>query len=256
MLLELLEVRSCFCDFFIRFLAWNYPIQTASWKISPAIACGNAIIYKPSPLAPITSVLLAQLLVNSGVPENLVNILQGGSETGVALCRSDGISKMSFTGSIETGKLIAQNSSKDNVKPVTLELGGKSACVILDDVNLEVATNGALMANFYSQGQVCSNASKILVHNSIVDKFTELFVQKVKQMRIGDPFEKSTHVGASISIEHVEKVLAFIEDAVKDGAKVLCGGKKVKVEGLENGYYISPCVLSNVDKNSRAYKGE
>lgn len=111
------------------------------------------------------------------------------------------------------------------------------------------------MANFYSQGQVCSNASKVLVQDSIVDKFTKLFVQKVEKMRIGDPLDKSTHVGASISAEHVEKILAFINDAVKDGAKILCGGKKVNVEGLENGFYLSPCVLSNINKNSKAYQG-
>lgn len=178
-------------------------------------------------------------------------------------------SKVSFTGSIGTGKLIAQNSSTDNVKPITLELGGKSACIVFNDADLEVATNGALMANFYSQGilihafiancldigQVCSNASKVLVHKSIVKQFTELLVQKVQNMRIGDPFDKSTHVGASISADHVQKVLGFIQDAVKDGATVLCGGEQVKVNELENGYYLSPCVLSNVNKTSRAYTG-
>ncbi|KAI6189923.1 Betaine-aldehyde dehydrogenase family protein [Aphelenchoides bicaudatus] len=228
--------------------AWNYPIQTCTWKVAPAVACGNSIIYKPSPLAPITSVLLAQLMKNAGVPDNVVTILQGNAETGTAICRSPDISKVSFTGSIQTGKLISQNASTDNVKPVTLELGGKSACIVFDDADIEVATNGALMANFYSQGQVCSNASKVLVHKSIVGQFTDLFVEKVKNMRIGDPFDKKTHVGASISKEHVEKVLSFIDDAKKDGATILRGGEQVKVDGLENGYYLSPCVLANVNK--------
>lgn len=126
------------------------------------------------------------------------------------------------------------------------------------------------MANFYSQGQVCSNASKVLVHNSIVKEFTDLLVEKVKKMRIGDPFDKSVHVGglfkcsdysnyvlilASISADHVQKVLGFIQDAKKDGATILCGGEQVKVQGLENGYYMSPCVLANMNKKSRAYTG-
>jgi acyl-CoA reductase-like NAD-dependent aldehyde dehydrogenase len=212
--------------------AWNYPIQTATWKIAPAIVCGNAILYKPSPLAPISSVLLAQLITNAGVPDGVVNIIQGEAETGVALCRSPDINKISFTGSVATGKLIAQNSSTDNIKPVTLELGGKASCIVFDDADLEMSVHGAMMANFYSQGQVCSNASKVLVHKSIIKPFTESLVSKVKQMRIGDPYG-DVHVGASISLGHMQRVKAFIDDAVKDGAKLLCGGERVIVKGLE-----------------------
>lgn len=132
--------------------AWNYPIQTATWKIAPAIACGNSIVYKPSPLAPVSSVLLAEVLSMAGLPDGVVNIIQGEGETGRAICRHAGIRKVSFTGSVETGRKIAQNAAFENIKPITLELGGKSACIVFDDADIEVAVHGAMMANFYSQG--------------------------------------------------------------------------------------------------------
>uniref|UniRef100_A0A1I7RSD3 Aldedh domain-containing protein n=1 Tax=Bursaphelenchus xylophilus TaxID=6326 RepID=A0A1I7RSD3_BURXY len=236
--------------------AWNYPIQTASWKIVPAIACGNSIIYKPSPLTPVTTVLLAEILTMAGIPDGVVNIVQGEADTGTAICKHPDIRKVSFTGSVATGKRIAQNSNNENIKPVTLELGGKSACVIFDDADIEVAVHGAMMANFYSQGQVCSNASKVFVHSSIIEDFTNLLVNKVKAMKIGDPLDKSVHVGASISEDHINKVLGYVEDAVKHGAKKLYGGEKVKVPGLEKGFYMSPCILDNVQPSMRAYREE
>ncbi|KAH7731795.1 Protein ALH-11 a [Aphelenchoides avenae] len=236
--------------------AWNYPIQTATWKIAPAIACGNAIIYKPSPLAPVSSVILAQLLQCAGVPDGIVNILQGEAETGAAICESSDIRKVSFTGSVETGQRIAAACASRNVKPVTLELGGKSSCIVFDDSDVELAVHGALMANFFSQGQVCSNASKVLVHRSILDEFTSELVKKTGCMRIGDPMNEATHVGASISMEHMEKVRGFIKGALQQGAKLLYGGDRVTVEGCENGYYLSPCILSDIRPEMTVYSTE
>ncbi|KAK0416224.1 hypothetical protein QR680_012357 [Steinernema hermaphroditum] len=236
--------------------AWNYPIQTATWKIAPAIASGNAIIYKPSPLAPVSSVILAHLLQFAGVPDGIVNILQGEGDTGKALCESKLVDKVSFTGSVNTGKRILRSCAELNVKPVTLELGGKSACIIMEDADLDMAVSGAMMANFYSQGQVCSNASKVLVHASVIDEFTERLAHRTKAMRVGDPHLESTHVGASISADHVKKVRGFIDTAVKQGAKLVCGGEPVRPEGLQDGYYLSPCVLSNVTKGMDVYSEE
>ncbi|KAI6189306.1 Aldedh domain-containing protein [Aphelenchoides fujianensis] len=178
---------------------FNYPIQTATWKIAPAVACGNAIIYKPSPLAPITSVLLVQLLSQAGVPDGLVNVVQGEGATGVAICECPDVRKISFTGSVATGKKIAQQSA----------------------------------------GQVCTNASKILVHESLLDEFTKRFVAKVERLRIGDTFDRSVHVGASISAAHLRKVLEIVDATVQAGARLLCGGKRVEVAGLEGGFFIS-----------------
>uniref|UniRef100_A0A914MF83 Aldehyde dehydrogenase domain-containing protein n=1 Tax=Meloidogyne incognita TaxID=6306 RepID=A0A914MF83_MELIC len=236
--------------------AWNYPIQTASWKIAPAIACGNSIVYKPSPLAPISSVLLALLLQCAGLPDGVVNILQGEAETGAALCVSPLIRKVSFTGSVETGKAIAKACASENIKPVTLELGGKSACIVLEDAVMEVAVHGAMLANFLSQGQVCSNASKILVHKSLLDEFTKIVVDRTENLRIGDPLNDKTHVGACISLEHLQKVQSFIDGALKEGAKLLTGGERINIQGLEGGFYLSPCILTDIRPDMRVYKEE
>uniref|UniRef100_A0A915DTR7 Aldehyde dehydrogenase domain-containing protein n=1 Tax=Ditylenchus dipsaci TaxID=166011 RepID=A0A915DTR7_9BILA len=218
--------------------AWNYPIQTATWKIAPAIACGNSVVYKPSPLAPVSSILLAQLLQCAGLPDGVVNIVQGESETGTALCESAIVRKVSFTGSVATGQAIAKNCAQWAVKPVTLELGGKSSCIMLQDCDIEMAVNGALIANFFSQGQVCSNASKILVHQSILEEFTTKLLLKTEELRIGDPLNESTHIGACISLNHLQKVQNYIRGAVEEGAKVLYGGERVVVEALEKGYFL------------------
>ncbi|KAL7077115.1 hypothetical protein ACQ4LE_003912 [Meloidogyne hapla] len=236
--------------------AWNYPIQTATWKIAPAIACGNSIVYKPSPLSPISSVLLALLLQCAGLPDGVVNILQGEAETGTALCESPLIRKVSFTGSVETGKSIAKACAGQNLKPVTLELGGKSACIILEDAIMEVAVHGAMLANFLSQGQVCSNASKILVHRSLLNEFTKIVTDRTENLRIGDPLNDKTHVGACISLEHLLKVQSFIDGALKEGAKLLTGGEKINIQGLEGGFYLSPCILTDIRPDMRVYKEE
>ncbi|KAI6224518.1 Betaine-aldehyde dehydrogenase family protein [Aphelenchoides fujianensis] len=237
--------------------AFNYPIQTATWKIAPAVACGNAIIYKPSPLAPITSVLLAQLLSQAGVPDGLVNVVQGEGATGAAICECPDVRKISFTGSVATGKKIAQQSAGSNVKPVTLELGGKSACVVLEDADLEATGHSLLFFLIqWSSGQVCTNASKVLVHESLLDEFTKRFVAKVERLRVGDPFDRSVHVGASISADHLRKVLEIVDATVQAGARLLCGGKRVEVAGLEAGFFMSPAVLADVPPTSRAYREE
>uniref|UniRef100_A0A915NBH6 Aldehyde dehydrogenase domain-containing protein n=1 Tax=Meloidogyne javanica TaxID=6303 RepID=A0A915NBH6_MELJA len=202
----------------------------ASWKIAPAIACGNSIVYKPSPLAPISSVLLALLLQCAGLPDGVVNILQGEAETGAALCVSPLVRKVSFTGSVETGKAIAKACASENIKPVTLELGGKR--------------------------QVCSNASKILVHKSLLDEFTKMVVDRTENLRIGDPLNNKTHVGACISLEHLQKVQSFIDGAVKEGAKLLTGGERINIQGLEGGFYLSPCILTDIRPDMRVYKEE
>uniref|UniRef100_A0A914BZM9 Aldehyde dehydrogenase domain-containing protein n=1 Tax=Acrobeloides nanus TaxID=290746 RepID=A0A914BZM9_9BILA len=216
--------------------AWNYPIQTATWKIAPAIACGNAIVYKPSPLAPISAVILAQLLQCAGVPNGIVNIVQGEAITGTAICESTGINKVSFTGSSSTGKKIVETCAKIHVKPVTLELGGKSSCIIFEDADMEMAVNGAMMANFFSQGQKVAESTAQLV--------------------IGDPLNEATHVGASISNEHMKKVKGYIDGAIKQGAKLIYGGEPVSVEGLESGFYLSPCILSGVTRGMTVYHEE
>ncbi|VDN02023.1 unnamed protein product [Thelazia callipaeda] len=236
---------------------WNYPVQTASWKIAPALMCGNVVVYKPSPLAPITSVLLAQILQAAGLPDGVLSVLQGDGETGQAICEHSGISKVTFTGSSETGCAILRSCSLlGKIKPATLELGGKSAMIICEDADIDMAVTGAFMANFFCQGEVCSNASKILVHISCYDKFRRKVVERAKRLVIGDPLLKETKIGATISPEHLMKVKYYIDEAVQQGATLLCGGDRVTVKGLENGYYLSPAILDCVNQQMRIYKEE
>uniref|UniRef100_A0A0M3ILC3 Aldedh domain-containing protein n=1 Tax=Ascaris lumbricoides TaxID=6252 RepID=A0A0M3ILC3_ASCLU len=236
---------------------WNYPMQTASWKIAPALMCGNAVVYKPSPLAPLTSLALALILQNAGLPDGILSIVQGDGETGRLLCEHKGVDKVTFTGSSATGsKVLSACSRLGSLKPATMELGGKSACIVFPDADLNVAVNGALMANFYSQGEVCSNASKVLVHDLLIDEFRERVLAATNAIPIGDPLDEKTRMGALISEEHLRKVKKLIDDARKMGATVLCGGERVIVEGLEGGFYLGPAIIQGVNPNMQIYKEE
>ncbi|KAK3567944.1 hypothetical protein QTP86_027262 [Hemibagrus guttatus] len=215
--------------------AWNYPFQIAAWKSAPALACGNSMVFKPSPVTPVSAVLLAEIYKQAGVPEGLFNVVQGAQETGALLCRHPAVAKVSFTGSVQTGKKIMEMASK-GVKPVTLELGGKSPLIIFEDCNLENAIRGALMANFLSQGQVNPRPG-----------FLEEVVRRTRAIRIGDPLLEDTRMGALVSREHLHKVLGYVEQAKREGARVLCGGEPFTPADpkLKHGYYMTPCVLDN-----------
>ncbi|KAJ8015076.1 hypothetical protein DPEC_G00022370 [Dallia pectoralis] len=226
--------------------AWNYPFQVAVWKSAPALACGNAMVFKPSPFTPVTAVILAEIYKEAGVPDGLFNVVQGGAETGTLLCNHPGVAKVSFTGSVPTGRKIMEMSAK-TVKHVTLELGGKSPLIIFKDCELDNAVKGALMANFLTQGQVCCNGTRVFVQKDILPKFLEEVVRKTKAIRIGDPLLESTRMGALITKQHLDKVLGFVSQAKKEGARVLCGGDAFTPDDpkLKGGYYMSPCVLDN-----------
>ena len=185
--------------------AWNYPLQTATWKIAPALACGNTFVYKPSPLTPLNVVLLAELFREAGLPDGVLNVVQGEGETGAYLTSHPDVAKISFTGSVPTGSKIMK-SAADGIRNITLELGGKSPLVIFDDANLKNAVKGAMMANFFTQGQVCSNAARVFVQGGIYLEFLKAFVSQAKRMKIGDPFQDDTTVGATISEDHAQKV--------------------------------------------------
>uniref|UniRef100_A0A7N8XXQ1 Aldehyde dehydrogenase 9 family, member A1b n=1 Tax=Mastacembelus armatus TaxID=205130 RepID=A0A7N8XXQ1_9TELE len=224
--------------------AWNYPFQIAAWKSAPALACGNSMVFKPSPLTPVTAVMLAEIYAEAGAPESLFSVVQGGQETGSLLCHHPDVAKVSFTGSVPTGRKIMEMASK-GVKPVTLELGGKSPLLIFQDSDLENAVRGALMANFLSQGQVCSNGTRVFVHENILPQFLEEVVKRTQRIEIGDPLLDNTRMGALVSQPHLDKVLSFVDQAKKEGATVLCGGEPFVPTDpkLRGGYYMTPCVL-------------
>ncbi|XP_032780720.1 4-trimethylaminobutyraldehyde dehydrogenase isoform X1 [Daphnia magna] len=236
--------------------AWNYPLQTCSWKVAPALACGNTMVYKPSELTPLTALALAELATEAGIPRGVFNIVQGSGETGKHLCCHPDVAKISFTGSVQTGKNILKLAA-DDLKRVTLELGGKNPLIIYDDCDLTNAVKGALLANFLSQGQVCSNGSRVFVQRSIVDRFTDEFVKATTQLAIGDPLDNKTQVGATVSKTHAEKVLAYIKQGVGEGAVQLCGGERVHMpKPFQNGYFISPCILTNCHDEMTAVREE
>jgi betaine-aldehyde dehydrogenase len=224
--------------------AWNYPLQIACWKAAPALACGNAMIFKPAELTPFTAVKLQEILLEAGVPPGVFQVVQGFADTGRLLTRHPDIRKVSLTGEVGTGKAVMSDAAQ-TLKNVTLELGGKSPLIVFGDAKLDNAVAGALLANFYSSGQVCSNGTRVFVHRSIKAAFLERLVKRVGAMRIGDPMNPETQVGALVSEQHMHKVLYYIERGRAEGARVLTGGMRVTTGGLDRGYFVAPTVFDN-----------
>ena len=222
--------------------AWNYPLQIACWKAAPALACGNAMIFKPAELTPFTAVKLEEILLQAGVPPGVFQVVQGFADTGRLLTRHPDIRKVSLTGEVGTGKAVMSDAAQ-TLKNVTLELGGKSPLIIFEDAKLDNAVAGALLANFYSSGQVCSNGTRVFVHRSIKAAFLERLVKRVNAMRIGDPMDPATQVGALVSEQHMRKVLSYIDRGRAEGARVLTGGIRVTTGDLANGYFVAPTVF-------------
>jgi betaine-aldehyde dehydrogenase len=224
--------------------AWNYPLQIACWKAAPALACGNAMIFKPAELTPFTAVKLQEILLEAGLPPGVFQVVQGFAETGRLLTRHPDIRKVSLTGEVGTGKAVMSDAAQ-TLKSVTLELGGKSPLIVFGDAKLDNAVAGALLANFYSSGQVCSNGTRVFVHRSIKAAFLERLVKRVGAMRIGDPMNPETQVGALVSEQHMHKVLAYIDRGRAEGARILTGGLRVTTGDLANGYFVAPTVFDN-----------
>jgi betaine-aldehyde dehydrogenase len=222
--------------------AWNYPLQIACWKSAPALAFGNAMIFKPAELTPLSAVQLQDVFLQAGMPAGIFQVVQGYAATGRLLTRHPEIRKVSLTGEVGTGKAVMSDASA-TLKNVTLELGGKSPLIIFADAKLDQAVSGALLANFYSAGEVCSNATRIFVHRSIKAEFLRRLVARVSVMRIGDPMDPNTQVGALISEQHMQKVLAYIERGRAEGAHILVGGERLMRGALAKGFFVAPTVF-------------
>ena len=222
--------------------AWNYPLQIACWKSAPALACGNAMIFKPAELTPLTAMKLQEVFAAAGLPEGVFQVVQGQAQTGRLLTRHRDIRKISLTGEVGTGKAVMADAAA-TLKQVTLELGGKSPLIVFGDAKLDNAVAGALLANFYSAGEVCSNGTRVFVHQSVRAAFVERLRSRAAAMRIGDPMDPATQVGALISAEHMEKVLGFIARGRAQGARLLTGGGRVTSGDLANGYFVAPTVF-------------
>lgn len=223
--------------------AWNYPIQIAMWKSGPALACGNTMVFKPAEQTPLTALALAEIYTEAGLPPGVFNVVQGAAATGKALVNHPDVAKVTLTGSVGTGKAVMAEAAK-GLKKVTLELGGKSPIVVFEDAHRENALNAALVGNFYSTGQVCSNGTRVFVQASIHDEFVERLVERTRAIRVGDPFDPETQMGPLVSREHYDKVLGYMNRARASGARHLCGGEAASDAGDENGYYVTPAVFA------------
>lgn len=237
--------------------AWNYPFQVMSWKLAPALVCGNTFVFKPSPMTPFSALLLAQICTQVGIPDGVVNVVQGGGETGKLLCQHPDVAKISFTGSVNTGKEVMKLCA-DGMKRVTLELGGKSPLLVFRDADVTESVKATLIGNFLTQGEVCSNCTRVYVERPIIGEFIEHLVKATQRLKVGNPVDPETAVGATISAEHAERVLQYIADARKKGATVLCGGKKVTPEepDLHGGSYLSPCVVTECTESMQVVQEE
>ena len=224
--------------------AWNYPVQVACWKAAPALAAGNAFILKPSEETPLTANALAEIFQNAGLPDGLFQVIHGDHDIGQAICAHKGIAKISLTGGVDTGRLILAQSAA-SLKKITLELGGKAPLLVFADGDFDLAVQTALDANFYTAGEVCSNATRVFVEDSIAEAFIQAVTAKAAEMQIGDPMKPHTQIGALISEPHMNTVLGHIERARQEGATVLTGGEQVRPDGCEGGYFISPTILGN-----------
>jgi betaine-aldehyde dehydrogenase len=222
--------------------AWNYPLQIACWKSAPALACGNAMIFKPAELTPLTALKLSEIYLAAGVPAGVFQVVQGLADTGRLLTRHPQIRKISLTGEVGTGKAVMADAAS-TLKQVTLELGGKSPLIVFQDAKIENAVAGALLGNFYSAGEVCSNGTRVFVHKSVRGAFIERLRARTAALKVGDPLDPATQVGALISQEHMEKVLGFIARGRAQGARLLTGGARVTEGSLARGYFVAPTVF-------------
>jgi betaine-aldehyde dehydrogenase len=235
--------------------AWNYPLQIACWKAAPALACGNAMIFKPAELTPCTAEKLWEILRDAGLPDGVFQVVQGFADTGRLLTRHPDIRKVSLTGEVGTGKAVMGDAAQ-SLKQVTLELGGKSPLIVFEDAHLDNAVSGALLANFYSSGQVCSNGTRVFVHRAVKADFLERLVKRVRAMRIGDPMHPDTQVGALVSEAHMHKVLAYIAVGKAEGARVLVGGERVTTGDLKRGFFVAPTIFDGCRDDMRIVREE
>ncbi|MCY0094295.1 betaine-aldehyde dehydrogenase [Hoeflea ulvae] len=225
--------------------AWNYPIQIAAWKSAPALASGNAFIFKPSEMTPLTALKLAEAFKDAGLPHGIFNVVQGYGDVGAALASHPDVAKVSLTGSVPTGaKVLA--AAAPTIKAVTMELGGKSPILVFDDADLESAIGGAMLGNFYSTGQICSNGTRVFVQRGVYDRFLDRLKARTETIRIGDPLDPDTHLGPMVSMAQRDKVLGYIDSGKREGARLVIGGGVPELQGFENGAWIQPTVFADV----------
>jgi aldehyde dehydrogenase (NAD+) len=223
---------------------WNFPLLLASWKLGPALACGNTIVWKPASQTSLTTLRFGKLAVEAGVPAGVVNIVTGPGAVGRAMVKHPGIDKIAFTGSTAVGQEIMR-SAADTVKRITLELGGKSPNIVFADSDVDNAVKGAITGIFYGKGEVCNAGSRLFLESKVKGEFTEKLVARAAKMRPADPLDPKTRLGAIVSQDQMQTVLGYIESGKKDGAKLVAGGNRVTVDGGK-GFFIEPTIFGDV----------
>ena len=221
--------------------AWNYPTQIACWKGAPALACGNSIIFKPSETTPLCALKVAEILVEAGLPAGLYNVVQGMGEVGASLVTDPRVDKVSLTGSVPTGRKVYA-AAAEGIKHVTMELGGKSPMIVFEDADIENAISGAILGNFYSSGQICSNGTRVFVHRDIKEAFLKRLAERLENAVIGDPMDPNTSFGPMVSKRQMEIALSYVEKGKAEGARLVFGGSAID----RDGFYMQPTVFADV----------
>lgn len=234
---------------------WNFPLAIPSWKIFPALLCGNAVVFKPAMETPKTAQAFVEVLIEAGVPAGVVNLVQGGDEAGKAVVADPNINLISFTGSTQTGAIVAQHCAKLH-KRVSLEMGGKNAIALMDDADLKLALDGVVWGAFGTTGQRCTATSRLLLHEKIHDKFLDMLLARVEKLKLGYGNDEGVDVGPVINEAQLKRVLNYIDIGKSEGAKLLIGGKRAKGKGLEKGYFIEPTIFANVKPEHRIAQEE
>lgn len=225
--------------------AWNYPLQIACWKAAPALACGNVMIFKPSEETPLGALKLAEIFIEAGVPAGVFNVVQGDGAVGAWLTNHPDIAKVSFTGEVSTGKKVMA-AAASSLKGVTMELGGKSPLIIFGDANVDEAVSAAMLGNFYTQGEICTNGTRVFVHKAIYPAFMERLLERTRHnIIVGDPMDPATNFGALISHAHQQKVLGYIHKGIEEGATLAHGGEALHPSAVPNGYFVAPTIFTD-----------
>lgn len=235
-------------------IPWNFPLLLATWKLGPALACGNAIVLKPAEQTPLTALRFGQIAQEAGLPAGVLNIITGGPETGAALVRHPGVDKIAFTGSTSVGKDIMRAAAND-LKRVTLELGGKSPNIVFADSDMDSAVKGAINGIFFGKGEVCNAGSRLFLEEKIYDQFMEKLVERAKKLKPGDPLDPKTRLGAIVSEHQMKHVLSYIEAGKNEGAKLITGGNRASVDGGK-GFFIEPTIFSDVKNEMKIAQEE
>ncbi|QAV27708.1 5-carboxymethyl-2-hydroxymuconate semialdehyde dehydrogenase [Neobacillus thermocopriae] len=234
---------------------WNLPLLLLTWKLAPCLAAGNTAVIKPAELTPMTATVLGEICRDAGVPNGVVNIVHGfgPNSAGSALTEHPDVDAISFTGETTTGKVIMKAAAQ-SLKKLSYELGGKNPNIIFADSNLDEVIETTLKSSFINQGEVCLCGSRIYVERPVYEEFLQKFVEKTKELVVGDPFDPSTKVGALIGEEHYQRVMGYIQLALEEGGQILTGGKRP--EGLEKGYYLEPTIITGLNRNCRVVREE